>query len=162
MNLNILKCNTKIQNGYTNSNFEHLIKGPIENGSKPKYFTKDRVNAPKFTDNKIISMNNNLTLIVVDKKIKYIADIEIKRSDDIEYRDNIYDYLYIFKKIYIIPDNYILFDGYNTNNIILNIGQNNHCELNYNNKMNENNKKYLDLYNKYILGLLPLFESIEY
>ena len=76
-----------------------------------------------------------------------------------------FDYLYIFKKIYTIPKNYILFDGYNTNNtnnINFNTGQNNHCEINFKNKITENNKKYLELYNKYILGLLPLFESIEY
>lgn len=162
MNLNILKCNYKIQDGYTNSNFEHLISEPIEYGNKPKYFTKDRINALKFTDDKIISMNKNLTFIIVDKKIKYIADIKIKRSENIEYRNNTYNYLYIFKKVYIIPDNYILFDGFNLNNINFNIGQNNHCELNYNNNITDTNKKYLDMYNKYILGLLPLFKNIIY
>jgi len=162
MNLNILKCNYKIQDGFTNSNFEHLISEPIENGNKPKYFTKDRINAFKFTDNKIKSMNKNLTFIIVDKKIKYIADIKIKRSDDIEYRNNTYNYLYIFKKVYIIPDNYTLFESFNKDNLFLDDCRSNHCELNYNNNITDTNKKYLDMYNKYILGLLPLFKCIEY
>ena len=163
MNLNIYKCPSTVKNGFQNSNYDDLIQEPIHNNNQPKGFSKLFKNGRvRFTDNKIISMNKNYTLIQHENKIKYIAKIEMKKSDDIEYRGEIYNYIYIFKKVYIIPDNYALFDGFNKDNLILDVGQGMHCEINTKNKITDNNKKYLELYNDYILGLLPTFKCIEY